>query len=198
MRHRGFPVAFALATVLSVLVPGTAAAQDGEFEAVDGAVTRAESFEGAVSDSGRIARTDPSLLGKSGARPINVMVKLDYDAIASYDGDIEGLAATSPAVTGKALRKNERAVAAYRAHVAKLEREAVRAVDVQIPNARVGSTFRTAYGGFSLRLPENQVDELLALPGVVAVQRDALAQPLAVAEPFESIGAQAVWDELDG
>ncbi|MBA3737194.1 MAG: S8 family serine peptidase [Actinobacteria bacterium] len=49
-----------------------------------------------------------------------------------------------------------------------------------------------------MRLPANQVNELLAIPGVVAVQRDELAQPLAVEEPYQFIGAEAVWNELDG
>src|SRR4029453_14192340 len=49
-----------------------------------------------------------------------------------------------------------------------------------------------------MRLPANQVSELLATPGVAAVQRDALEEPLAVQEPFESIGASAVWPSLGG
>ena len=40
------------------------------------------------------------------------MIKYDYDATASYDGGVAGLAATSPGVTGKELKDNKGAVAA--------------------------------------------------------------------------------------
>ncbi len=77
-------------------------------------ITQAESFDAAKSASGKLAKTDPSLLGQSSSELINVLVKLDYDPIASYKGGIAGLRATSPSVTGKAIADNRRAVAAYR------------------------------------------------------------------------------------
>jgi hypothetical protein len=52
----------------------------------------------------RLAQTDKSLLNRKDATKIPVMIKLDYDSVATYSGDIRGFAATSPSVTGKALR----------------------------------------------------------------------------------------------
>jgi hypothetical protein len=200
MRHRGLPAAFALAIVLSVVVSATATAASSpdDLRVVDGGVSQVDAFDAPKSASGKLAQTDPSLLGKTSAELINVVVKLDYDAIGAYAGGIGDLKATSPSVTGRSLDANARAVSAYRAYVAKIERAAVNAVDARIARATVGSVFRLAYGGFSLRLPANQVGALLRVPGVVAVQRDALAQPLAVEEPYQSIGAEAVWNQLDG
>jgi hypothetical protein len=126
------------------------------------------------------------------------MVKLDYDPIASYAGDIPGLRATSPTVTGRSLRGKSAAVAAYRSYVVRLEERVLDAIDASIPRSTVGSSFRIAYGGFALRLPLDQVGNLLDIPDVAAVQRDELEQPLAVEEPYQSIGAQAVWNQLDG
>src|SRR5262245_51992435 len=57
------------------------------------------------SASGRLARTDPQLLGRNDPQMVNVVIKLDYDATASYTGRISGLAATSPRVTGQRLDK---------------------------------------------------------------------------------------------
>ncbi len=48
------------------------------------------------------------------------MVKFDADSIASYDGSLDGLAATSPEVTGKSLAANKAAVRAYTAHLDRL------------------------------------------------------------------------------
>ena len=67
----------------------------------------------AKSASGRLATTDSSLLGRTDSTPINVVVKLDYDATASYTGDISGLAATSPRVTGRKLTGKSGAEQAY-------------------------------------------------------------------------------------
>lgn len=200
MRHRGLPAAFALAIVLSVVVSATASAAsspDG-LRVVNGSVSQIDAFDAPKSVSGKLAQTDPSLLNKTSSRLINVVVKLDYDAIGAYAGGIGDLKATSPSVTGRSLDANARAVSAYRAYVRKIERAALTQVNAKIAGATVGSVFRLAYGGFSLRLPANQVGALLRVPGVVAVQRDALAHPLAVEEPYQSIGAEAVWNALDG
>src|SRR5262245_12312994 len=70
------------------------------------------------SVSGRLARTDAQLLGRNDQQMVNVVIKLDYDATASYAGRITGLAATSPRVTGQRLDKNAAHVQRYEAHIA--------------------------------------------------------------------------------
>ena len=59
--------------------------------------------QGTKAPTSALAKTDRSLLGRTDATPVNVMIKLDYDSIATYGGTVTGLAATSPSVTGKAL-----------------------------------------------------------------------------------------------
>lgn len=196
--RRGLPAAFSLVVVVSLIVSaGSAASGQERFRVVSGGVSQLNVIDAPKSVSGKLAKTDPSLLRKTSSAPVNVVVKLDYDAIASYAGGIAGLRATSPSVTGRSLSNNGAAVAAYRAFVTRIERQALNAIDAQIPAATPGSSFRFAYGGFALHLPANQIAALLRIPGVAAVQRDDLQQPLAE-EPYESIGAQAVWNELDG
>ena len=39
---------------------------------------------------------------------VNVMIKYDVDAIASYTGSVKGLAATSPSATGKSAACSSR------------------------------------------------------------------------------------------
>jgi subtilisin family serine protease len=198
MKRRGLPAALTLAVVVSLIVSaGSAATGQDRFHVVSGDVSQLNVIDAPKSVSGKLAKTDKSLLGKTSSAPVHVVVKLDYDAIASYAGGIAGLRATSPSVTGRSLEGNAAAVAAYRSYVTRIERQVLRSIDAQIPRATPGSSFRYAYGGFGLQLPANQIAALLRIPGVAAVQKDELRQPL-VEEPFETIGAQAVWNELDG
>jgi hypothetical protein len=200
MRGRLVPVAVALAVVMSVVlsIGASAAPSKREFHLAADGVSLVNVVDAPKSVSGRLAKTDPSLLRKTSSELVNVMVKLDYDAIASYAGGIEGLPPTSPTVTGRSLDENPGAVAAYRSYVAGLEKRVLRAVDSSIPRSAVGRSFRLAYGGVSMQLPANEVAALLAIPGVAAVQRDSLNQPLQVEEPYQFIGAEAVWNELNG
>lgn len=59
----------------------------------------AETISG--SKTSGIAETDPELLGRADGEAVQVVVKLDYDSTAAYQGGVEGLAATSPAVTAR-------------------------------------------------------------------------------------------------
>ena len=85
----------------------------------------------AKSRSGALAQTDPALLGRNDSTPVPVLIKLDYDAVASYAGGVEGLAATSPEVTGLALDENTAAVTAYLGHVADEEAAARAAIEAE-------------------------------------------------------------------
>ena len=65
------------------------------------ALTPDSTFVADKSVSGAIAQTDPSLLGQDELDPINVMIKYDVDATASYAGGVAGYAATSPSRHGR-------------------------------------------------------------------------------------------------
>ncbi|MFL5949221.1 MAG: S8 family serine peptidase [Gaiellaceae bacterium] len=160
------------------------------------ALTPGATYTAAKSLSGNAARTDRSLLGLRSSRLINVMIKYDFDALASYAGRIHGLRATSPRATGKSFARNRVAVARYSRYTAKRTARINRAVRAMVPRARIGTAFRTVYGGVAARVPANQIVKLLRIKGVDAVQRDALRQPLDDNTTF--IGAQAVWPSLGG
>ncbi len=159
-------------------------------------LTPDSTYEGTKSSSGAIAQSDPALLGRTDATPVNVMIKYDYDATATYAGGVDGLAATSPAVTGKELKDNAEAVQAYDAYTADLSAEITADAQAAVPALAVGSEYSTAYGGVQATLPANEIGALLNVDGVVAVQQDRLAQPLDDNTSF--IGATAVWPSLGG
>lgn len=193
-------VAIVLVAALGYAATGASATTQvrpsSDFEAValepDGAP-----IESAKSRVGRIAQTDPELLGRSDSTPVNVMVKLDYDSVATYAGGVQGLAATSPKTTGKKLKQNRGAVDAYEAHVAKVEQDIVSDIQSAVSGETLRSSYRIAYGGIAMQLPANQVDDLLSVDGVVAVQSDTLRQPDTSVTPVFT-GASAVWPSLGG
>lgn len=134
--------------------------------------------KGAKSRLESIPQSDPALLGRTDSTPIDIMVKLGYDAVANYDGDIAGLAATNPQKTGKKLSQNKAAVDAYTRYVIAYETEVLDRINAKIPAAKVRQYFRTAYGGVAMTLPANKIDDLVAIEGVLAVQRDSVEQPV--------------------
>jgi subtilisin family serine protease len=159
-------------------------------------LTADATFVGDKSVSGALAQTDPSLLGRTGSNPINVMIKYDVDATASYTGGVAGYAATSPAVTGKTLEQNKAAAQAYDRHVENVSNGISAAIEKAVPAADVGRTFTTVYGGVSATVPADSVSDLLKVDGVAAVQKDTLQQPQDDNTDF--IGAKAVWPSLGG
>jgi Subtilase family/Fibronectin type-III domain/PA domain len=194
----GIAAAVALVAALGYTASGASSAteQVPELTATP-AVPDGAPIDTVKSRTGRIAETDPELLGRSDSTPVNVMVKLDYDSVATYAGGVQGLAATSPRKTGKKLKDNKGAVDAYLAHATNVEQEIVSDIQGAVSNETVRASYRVAYGGVAMQVPANEIDELLSVDGVVAVQQDSLEQPLTSVTPAFT-GASAVWPSLGG
>jgi hypothetical protein len=122
--------------------------------------------------AGRAAQSDPALLGRRDSTPLRILVKLAYDPVSSYGGGLPGLAATSPAKTGKKLSQNKAAVDAYTEYTVAYEAKVLDRIRKQIPTAKVEQRYRAVYGGVAMTLPANRIGDLLAIDGVVAVQAD--------------------------
>ncbi len=191
-------------TFVALLVPavvlagtgGPAAAEPaGQFTATT--LTAANRVQADKSPSSRLAKTDPSLLGRSGTAPVSVIVKLDYDAAASYRGGIAGYAATSPSATGKALTGRSAAERRYQQYAAGQEDRFVAELRKRVPQASVGRKLRLVYGGIAATVPANKVAEIAAIAGVVAVQKDTIAKPLTDSSTT-FIGANALYPSLGG
>jgi subtilisin family serine protease len=181
--------------VIGVSVVGGAAGASSKWS-VSGGLTPESTFSAAKSSSGYLAQTDPTLLNQTSSSPVNVMIKYDFDATASYTGGVAGLAATSPRATGKSLKANAGAVAAYESYTSRRTDAISAAVAQAVPAANIRQTFQTVYGGVEAQIPANSVNALLQVPGVAAVQRDTLEQPLDDNTQF--IGATGVWPSLGG
>lgn len=203
MRSRALHLTVAAVTAAALVLVSAAApsgAQDGPRSPDGFTVTPLEvagRHEGAKTPTSRIAESDPDLIARTDATPVPVVVKLDYDSIATYQGDRPGLAATSPGVTGRPLTVETVTRSAYAREVARREGVITAAIAAAVPAARIGRPFRVVYGGVAAVVPANQARDLLSVPGVVAVQEDTLNQPLTDSST-DFIDAPAVWDAVGG
>ncbi len=197
-RPRSRAIIATLATPLiavGLLSAAPAAAQEPGDLSAKGGPSVAGTVDGAKSLSSRLAQTDEALLARSDGAAVPVIVKLDQDALASYTGGIEDLAATSPSVTGRALNGASAAEQEYETYLSANEDAVISQLVATVPNVRIGERLRTVYGGFAAIIPANAVESVLAIPGVVAVQRDAELTILTDASP-EFVNAPPVYDIL--
>ena len=142
--------------------------------------SRVNGFKSASSD---LAKSDAALVARTDSAMVSVMIKLDYDASASYSGGVEGLAATSPRVTGKQLTGKSAVETKYTNHIKSEESAFIKALKAKVPSAKIDQFFRTVYGGISARIPAKDVKNVLKIEGAVAVQEDKLNQPLTDSSP---------------
>ena len=182
-------------TILGSIVPAAAAEPPAGWTATgltpDGRIT---GFKSASAD---LVRSDAALVKRTDATRVNVVIKLDYDATASYAGGIADLAATSPRVTGKALSGTSKAERAYTSYIKGIEADAIKAIKRAAPSVKVGQTLRTVYGGVAATMSAREIKAALKAEGVVAIQADSLHQLLTDASS-DFIDATAVQQALGG
>jgi hypothetical protein len=152
---------------------------------------------GQKAPSAQVATSDRDLLAGTGSRLVPVVVKFDYDGIAAYQGGIKGAPATSPAATNRALDREQATSSPYAQVVARREADILDRITSKVAGVQVGTRLRVVYGGVALRVPAGRVKDLLAVPGVVAVQHDALRAPTTDSSTT-FIGAPTVWSQIGG
>ncbi|MFI6321057.1 S8 family serine peptidase [Nonomuraea sp. NPDC050556] len=160
-------------------------------------ITGGQLVEGAKSPTGKLAKSDPTLLKATSPAPVNVVVKLDYDSLAAYQGGLPDLPGTSPSVTGKSLDVKSANAQKYSEHIKEVEDAFLAALTKQVPGAVVGQKIRTVYGGIALRIPGDKAAAVLKLPGAVAVQADK-PQQLLTDSSASFMGADTIYSQLGG
>ena len=182
------------ATPVGSAIPEGSAAPDSAADLTGRPVAETDRSSG-VKLTARLAQSDPQLLTATSTEVATVLVKLDYDAVAAYTGGVDGFAPTSPSVTGRALTAGGGDIAAYTGHVAGVEQTFVDRLAVALPEARVGTRLRTVYGGVALSLPADRAADVLALPGVLAVQADTRHE-LLTDSSGDFVGAPTIYSAL--
>jgi len=126
--------------------------------------------------------------------PAIYIVQLEEPALASYEGDIAGLAPTSPRVTGTS--KLDPTTPESKAYLKYLEGRhaatlsAMRRTLGRSPEVRF--QYLAALNGFAVTLSPDEAAKVAALPGVKAVYRDVERQMDTDVGPIH-IGAPAIW-----
>ena len=188
MLRRVLVVLGALSLMVASLATGAGAEEErsaASFTAAPEAITLQSTFEAPA-----LAEGDQKL--------VPLLIKLDEVPAASYDGSLEGYAATSPEVLGTdKFDADASASVAYLDFLAQkhavFEGELARAV----PAARVTQSYTVVFGGLAVLAPVSTVDAIRALPGVLAVYEDRLEQLDTDRSPG-FIGAGKLWSEYGG
>jgi len=129
---------------------------------------------------------------------VTVLVELSEPPVARYKGGIAGLPATAPEKTGITLlaaRREE--VERYRDYLDARQEELVERVRARVPDAKVGSRYRTVFNGLALAVPAGSLADLVKMPGVAAVHPVREYFPtLDASNP--AMGALVFWSALGG
>ena len=201
MYGRGPYGAIAVLSATSLTASVDARAQDDPIDPAEltaTSLTSAERITGNKTLTSRLAESDPALLGRTDSTPVEVVVKLDYDSVATYQGPSTDLAATSPSVTGEELTGSTPAEQAYEGYIVDQENAFLDAVAAGGPRrARRSIVAQRVRRRCPHGAGERGRRTILAIPNVVAVQSDTLDQPLTDSSS-EFIGADAVYPDLDG
>ncbi len=183
MRSPALRIVTAAATVLLAVAGATAPVAAQTPDAAPRRLTATpllpgERTAGVQAPSSRLVRSDADLLARTDSEAVPVLLKLDHDPLAIYAGGIADLPATSPAVTGRALTPGLASSSPYARALRDREDRVASDIAAAVPSARVVGALRIVYGGLVATVPADRARGLLAVPGVAAVQRDALRQPV--------------------
>ncbi|WP_418275571.1 S8 family serine peptidase [Isoptericola jiangsuensis] len=150
--------------------------------------------DGSKAPTSALVETTPSLLRLSSPKKVPVLIKYDFDAVASYGGTLPDFEATSPALTGEPLDGGA-AERSYRGFVERESSDITADVTDAVPGTEIVQEFETVYGGVAALVPGDDIPALLEVPGVVAVQENTLEQPLTDSST-DFIDAPAAYQEL--
>lgn len=178
--RRAVLLAIALATAFAFSVPTVA--QSNELTVVDDGIAVESTFEGAAAKSGETIR---------------VIVQLVDQPLASYDGGVSGIPATSPRVTRRPLNADSPAARQYADYLRSQQADLAAQVERVAPSARIGADFQVALNGVSMTVTVEDAARISKLPGVAAILPDRLEQPDTEVSP-QFIGAPTLWNQLGG
>jgi subtilisin family serine protease len=135
---------------------------------------------------------------EAGSGMVSVLVKLEGDSLAAYTGDIPGLAATNPSVTGEEkLDTESKESKEYLRYLDRKHDEFEAEAEASIPEGQVTQNIEVILNVVSMIVPADQVSSLYSLPGVEAVYADELQQLTTDNSP-QFIGAPTARSQLGG
>ena len=122
------------------------------------------------------------------------IVELKAPALASYKGSIQGLSATSPAVTGaRHLDVNTQQSKAYSKVLLNEQNKVLQRCQESFGReVKTIQRYRNVFNGFAAKLSPEEVKWLSRLPEVKSVTKDRIREPLSDVGP-QWVGAETFW-----
>jgi len=123
------------------------------------------------------------------------IVQLGDPALATYNGGIGNMKATSNRMTGRRhLDVNSKESKAYTRHLKQSQKEMVAASEAALGRGLdVRYAYQAAFNGVAMVLTEDEAQIVAAAPGVKNVSRERMEVPLTDVGP-QFIGAPSIWD----
>ena len=186
----------AVALVL-VTAAATAALADqrgpvqASYDAGERAGTSPVASEFSASEDGRFQGSRVAPADRYGR--YTYIVRFEEPSLARYEGGIEGLAPTSPRVTGQRLHIQSDAKAAYKSFLASRHEDYLAQIG-QFTERSVRPThqYLNALNGAAIRLTPDEAERVEGLPFVAGIELDRLDSPLTDEGP-NLIGAPDFW-----
>ena len=144
----------------------------------------------------QITRTTPVLAqDKNATGPALYIVTLTDAPLARYRGEVRGLAATSPVVTGDDRLDVESAESqAYLAYLESQQTDVIGRIAGQLrANPYIPHRYQVATNGFAIELTPEEAQAVANIPGVARVRREFVRYPDTDNGP-RWIGAEGIWD----
>lgn len=116
--------------------------------------------------------------------------------LATYDGGVAGLTATSPAATGGWGKLDTRSpqALAYKSYLSNAQALELQTIESKLGRiVKVMRSYTTAVNAVTARLSQDEAREISLMPGVIFVERDQEAWPETDRGPL-FIGAPSIWD----
>ncbi len=136
---------------------------------------------------------------KGETEPANYIIQLKGDPVATYKGDVSGLAATSPLVTGaRKLDSKSPESLAYEQYLA--NKQDVFVADMNNLLGRtvdIVFTYRHAYNGVAAFLSPAEAARVAEMDDVILLYREGFEEILTDAGPA-FIGAETIWNAAGG
>ncbi len=131
---------------------------------------------------------------KNASGVANYIVQLVDAPAASYQGGIQGLAATNPRVNGQSDLQAGPALDAYVAYLVGVQNSFVADLNQALGRSVSASrSFQHAFNGVVVQMSPEEAELAAQIPGVQKIFRERFETPLTDVGP-EWIGAPAIWD----
>jgi uncharacterized repeat protein (TIGR01451 family) len=178
-----------ITTILSLTFAGQVSAQELELAAEQPTIAGSLSSANEGQDKAAPAQGDKAIY----------IVRLTDPAVATYEGGIQDLAATSIRVTGeRRLNTNSAASQAYSAFLRDAQDAFVADCEAALGHGiNVRFDYQYAFNGVAMELSSSEAVTVGGVPNVMSIQRERMEVPMTDAGP-EWIGAKDVWRSRHG